>query len=98
MLAVLLHSTMSAPVSRTDGNDHPLWVNPCSLDDSVASRGEITAEDIRSLLDAVANRARVANEEADKAKRKFVSTRSSSLCPEVRNASPEAFLISPALC
>lgn len=72
VLAVLLHSTMSAPVSRTDGNDHPLWVNPCSLDDSVASRGEITAEDIRTLLDAVANRARVANEEADKAKRKFL--------------------------
>lgn len=76
MLAVLLQTTMSAPVSRTDGgNDHPLWVNPCNLPDDASAHGDhLSPEDVRNMLDAVANRARVANEEADKAKRKFVST------------------------
>lgn len=74
MLAVLLHSAMSAPVSRTSSDaDHPLWVNPCNLPDGAKAHGAgLSAQDIRNMLDAVSNRARVAQEEAEKAKRKFL--------------------------
>ncbi|KAH7981160.1 hypothetical protein HPB49_022114 [Dermacentor silvarum] len=80
VLAVLFHSTMSAPVSRTgdssSSNDHPLWVNPCNLPDDASGHADhLSPQDVRNMLDAVANRARVASEEADKAKRRFVSTR-----------------------
>lgn len=76
LLAVLAHHhcAMSAPVSRT-GDDHPLWVNPCNLpDDASGHADQLSPQDVRNMLDAVANRARVASEEADKAKRRFVST------------------------
>lgn len=74
VLAVLFHSTMSAPVSRTgDSSDHPLWVNPCNLpDDARGHADHLSPQDVRNMLDAVANRARVASEEADKAKRRFL--------------------------
>ncbi|KAH6948358.1 hypothetical protein HPB50_023544 [Hyalomma asiaticum] len=83
VLAVLFHSTMSAPVSRTgdSGSDHPLWVNPCNLPDDASGHADhLSPQDVRNMLDAVANRARVASEEADKAKRRFVSTRACRLC------------------
>ncbi|XP_077502100.1 uncharacterized protein LOC144113072 isoform X4 [Amblyomma americanum] len=74
VLAVLFHSAMSAPVSRSgENNDHPLWVNPCNLpDDASGHAGHLRPQDVRNMLDAVANRARVASEEAEEAKRKFV--------------------------
>ncbi|KAL1415750.1 hypothetical protein MTO96_006626 [Rhipicephalus appendiculatus] len=74
VLAVLFHSTMSAPVSRTgDSSDHPLWVNPCNLPDDASGHADhLSPQDVRNMLDAVANRARVASEEADKAKRRFL--------------------------
>lgn len=74
LLAVLAHHhcAMSAPVSRT-GDDHPLWVNPCNLpDDASGHADQLSPQDVRNMLDAVANRARVASEEADKAKRRFL--------------------------
>lgn len=75
LFAVLAHHhAMSAPVSRT-GDDHPLWVNPCNLPDDASGHADhLSPQDVRNMLDAVANRARVASEEADKAKRRFVST------------------------
>ncbi|XP_064484890.1 uncharacterized protein LOC135397312 isoform X2 [Ornithodoros turicata] len=75
VVAVLLHSAMSAPVSRTGSSDsdHPLWVNPCNLPDGAKGHGaDLSAQDIRNMLDAVSNRARVANQEADRAKQQFL--------------------------
>lgn len=73
LLAVLAHHrAMSAPVPRT-GDDHPLWVNPCNLPDDASGHADhLSPQDVRNMLDAVANRARVASEEADKAKRRFL--------------------------
>ncbi|KAH7984620.1 hypothetical protein HPB52_023290 [Rhipicephalus sanguineus] len=78
VLAVLFHSTMSAPVPRSgDSSDHPLWVNPCNLPDDASGHADhLSPQDVRNMLDAVANRARVASEEADKAKRRFAASNS----------------------
>ncbi|KAH9362820.1 hypothetical protein HPB48_015217 [Haemaphysalis longicornis] len=89
LFAVLAHHhAMSAPVSRT-GDDHPLWVNPCNLPDDASGHADhLSPQDVRNMLDAVANRARVASEEADKAKRRFVSTGLFSILLAWRRKSP----------